>query len=69
MKKNKKDKNKRRLSVRGVHRAKPDMRRLARVLIEFAQAEAEAAAAAEFEKSQRSTDADDPQAGTGEDAA
>lgn len=35
----------RQLSVRGARRAKPDTRRLARVLIEFATAEAEAEAA------------------------
>ena len=33
--------------VRGVRREQPDLRRLARVLIEFARAEAEAQAAAE----------------------
>ena len=37
----------RRIYVRGIRHEKPDLRRLARVLIEFARAEAEAQAAAE----------------------
>ena len=61
-------KNKRRLSVRGARRSKPDMHRLARVLIEYAQAEAEAEAAKQFE--QESTDSPTPRKrGTGKDAA
>jgi hypothetical protein len=37
----------RRIYVRGIRHEKPDLRRLARVLVEFARAEAEAQAAAE----------------------
>jgi len=39
----------RRLRVRSIRRADPDLRRLGRVLIELAQAEAEAAAQREHE--------------------
>ena len=38
-------KKERRLSVRGARRARPDLRRLARVVIEYAAAEAEVEAA------------------------
>lgn len=45
--------------VRGVRREQPDLRRLARVLIEFARAEAEARAAAEHEASKAKTEVDE----------
>lgn len=51
----------RRIYVRGIRHEKPDLRRLARVLIEFARAEAEAQAAAEHkaevEETSRTLDA------------
>lgn len=50
------NKEKRRLSVRGARRSKPDVRRLARVVIEFARAEAEAAAEAQAAKQSASPD-------------
>lgn len=43
------DREQRRLSVRGVRREQPDLRKLARALIELAQAQAEAEAQAEYE--------------------
>ena len=55
-----------RLRVRGLRHEQPDLRGLARVLIEFAQAEAEAAATAEHQngttKTEERTDADQPAA-------
>ena len=50
----------RRIGVRGLRHEHPDLRRLARVLIEFAQAEAEAAAAAQHEVSAQKDPIDQP---------
>lgn len=43
----------RRIRVHGIRRVDPDLRRLARALIDLAQAEAEADAQREFENAQR----------------
>lgn len=48
----------RRIYVRGIRHEKPDLRRLARVLIEFARAEAEAQAAAEHKAEAEATSRD-----------
>lgn len=45
----------RRIYVRGIRHEKPDLRRLARVLIEFARAEAEAQAAADHKAEAEAT--------------
>lgn len=44
----------RRIRVHGIRREQPDLRRLARALIDLAQAEAEAAAQAEHQANQES---------------
>ena len=53
----------RRVYVRGVRRDQPDLRRLARVLIDFARAEAEAQAAAEHDALVSGTTAANNQSG------
>ena len=47
----------RRIRVQGIRRETPDLRRLARALIDLAQAEAEAAAQAEHETNDKSATA------------
>ena len=49
----------RRIRVRGVRRADPDLRKLARAMIELAQAEAEAEARRQFEARSRDAEVHD----------
>lgn len=57
----------RRIVVRGVRRDPPDVRKLARVLIELARAQAEAEAQADHEARQDGVGADEKEADAGAD--